>query len=182
MVLGALPSGPYFTFFLLPFYFGPFLLAPFYSKFFLAPGVGADSVVGDRARIDDDGLVPIGVQLHLAEVERGGLEGVEEESGDFRIELPGEDEAHDLHERDLDGVGVLEDGHGEAGRLGVGLGVQRNAVQRNALAPPFVVKETVAALAKSRGAALGAIGFDVSATWDMDVVEHKECSTPLPRV
>ena len=55
-----------------------------------------------------------GLELHLTEVERGGLQGVEEESGDFRIELPGQDEAHDLHEGDLDGVGVLEHGHGEA--------------------------------------------------------------------
>jgi len=30
------------------------------------------------------------------------------------------------------------------------------------------------------GAALGVIGFDMSATRDMNVVQHEECSTPLP--
>ena len=79
------------------------------------------------------------------------MQCVEEESGDFWIELPGEDEAHDLHERDLDGVSVLEHRHGEAERGG-GVGVQRNA-----LALPVLVKETEAASAESRGAALGAV-------------------------
>jgi hypothetical protein len=56
---------------------------------------------------------------------------------------------HDLHERDLDGVSVLEHGHGEVERGG-GL-----RVQLDALALPILVKETEAAFAKSRGAALG---------------------------
>lgn len=105
-------------------------------EFFFGPGVVAHAVVGDGAGIDNDALAVKGLKLHLAEVERGGLQGVEQESGDFRIELPGEDEAHDLHERDLDGVGVLEHGQGEAERGG-GL-----RVQRNALALPVLVKET----------------------------------------
>jgi len=87
---------------------------------------------------------------------------------------PPKDEAHDLHEGDLDGVGVLEHGHGEAERGG-GL-----RVQLNLLALPILVKETEAASAKSRGAALGAIGFDMSATRYKNVVRHERCSTPLP--
>ncbi len=156
-----------------PVTFSPeFLGFVLFYKFFLAPGVIADTDVGDGAEIDDDGLAAAGLELHLAEVERGGLEGVEEESGDLGIELAGEDEAHDLHKSDLDGVGVLEHGHGEAVG-GRGLGVQGNA-----LALPFLVKETIAAIAKSRGAALGAIGFDMSAPRDVNVVQHEEAPPP----
>jgi hypothetical protein len=36
------------------------------------------------------------------------LQGVEHEAGGFGVDLSGDDEADDLHERDLDGVGVLE--------------------------------------------------------------------------
>jgi hypothetical protein len=149
-----------------------FLVFFVFLKFCLAPGVVAEVVVADRTGIDHDALAMIGLKLHLAEVERGGLQGVKEESGDFRIELPAKDEAHDLHEGDLDGVGVLEHGHGEAKRGG-GL-----RVQLDLLALPILVKETEAASAKSRGAALGAIGFDMSATRDMNVVRHEKCSTP----
>src|SRR5258708_23383444 len=66
-------------------FFVLFLVLFLFFKFFLAPGVVAHSVVGDGAGIDDDGLAATGLELHLAEVERGGLKGVEEESGDFRI-------------------------------------------------------------------------------------------------
>jgi hypothetical protein len=93
------------------FFFARFVLVLFlFFKFFFGPGVVAHAVLGDGAGIDDDALEMAGLKLHLAEVERGGLQGVEEEAGDFRSELPGEDEAHDLHEGDLDGVGVLEHG------------------------------------------------------------------------
>jgi hypothetical protein len=152
-----------------------FLVFFVFLKFCLSPGVVAEVVVADRTGIDHDALAMIGLKLHLAEVERGGLQGVEEESGDFRIELPAKDEAHDLHERDLDGVGVLEHGHGEAKRGG-GL-----RVQLDLLALPILVKETEAASAESRGTALGAIGFDMSAAGNKNVVRHERCSTPLPR-
>jgi hypothetical protein len=69
------------------FFFLVFLL---FFKFFLAPGIVAHAVVGDGAGIDDDAVAVTGLKLHLAEVERGGLQGVDQESGDFRIELPGE--------------------------------------------------------------------------------------------
>jgi len=132
------------------------------------------TVVSDAAGIDDDGLTAKGGERHPAEVEGGGLEGVEEEPGGFGVELAGEDEAHDLHEGDLDGIGVLEDGHGET-EWGGGRGVQGNV-----LALPFFVKETVAALAQSGGAALGAIGFDVGAPRDMNVIEHERVLHPSP--
>ena len=148
---------------------------PFLSlELFLGPGVLFQTVVSDGAGIDDDGLMAIGGERHPAEVERGGLERVEEEPGGFGVELASKDEAHDLHEGDLDGIGVLEDGHGETERGG-GRGVQGNV-----LALPFFVKETVAALAQSGGAALGAIGFDVGAPRDMNVIEHERVLHPSP--
>ena len=48
------------------------------------------------------------------------MQGVEEERGGFVGDGIGEKEAHDLHEGDLDGVGVLEDGQ-EEGRIRAGV-------------------------------------------------------------
>jgi hypothetical protein len=36
------------------------------------------------------------------------LQGVEKKAGGFVLDLAGEEETHDLHERHLDGVGVFE--------------------------------------------------------------------------
>jgi len=107
--------------------------------------------------------------LHAAEVEGGSLEGGKEKSGGFRFELAGGDEANDLHEGDLDRVAVLEEGHGEGERLGRLLGFEGDL-----LALPFLVEVTEAAFAKRRAAALGAIGFDMGTTRNMNVVEHKK--------
>ena len=138
------------------------------------PLVVADSNVGDRAGVDHDGFVEQRFELRVAQVRCGGLQGVEQEAGGFGLELAGEDEAHDLHEGDLNGVGVLEDGQGESGVVG------RFGVQLDALALPVFVKETEATSAKSRRAALGAVGFNMSATRDIYGIRHDKCSTPLP--
>ena len=53
-------------------------LFQFVFKLFLAPGVVADTVAGDVAGIDDDALSVAWLELHMAEVERRGLEGVVE--------------------------------------------------------------------------------------------------------
>jgi len=145
------------------------------------PGVGADAGVVDGVGIDDDGLGAPHLELHVAEVEGGGLEGVEEETRNLGIELAGDHEADDLHEGDLDGVGVFEKRQGEAGLIvGLAGGLAREwlGFQGDLLALPFFVKETEALFAQGRGAALGAIGFDVSATRDVNVVEHEEYPPP----
>jgi len=146
----------------------------FFFEVARVPEFVVDSVVGDGAGVDDDGFVNVGFEFHVAEINGGGLQGVEQEAGHFGFELAGEDEAHDLHEGDLDGVGVLEDGQGEGevvGQLGV---------QLNALALPVFMQEAEAASAKSRGTALGAVGFDMSAARDMNGIHEDKCSLPSP--
>ena len=125
--------------------------------------------------VDYDFGFDYGLEIGAVQVERRGLQGVEQEAGGFGLELAGEDEAHDLHEGDLNGVSVLEDGQGESKAVG------RFGVQLDALALPVFVKEAKAASAKSRRAALGAVGFDMSAARDIYGIRHDKCSTPLPR-
>jgi hypothetical protein len=44
------------------------------------------------------------------------LQGVEEEGSGFVLDLSGQEETHDLHESELDGVGVFEDGQADGTR------------------------------------------------------------------
>ena len=71
------------------------------------------------------------------------VQGVEQEAGGFVIDLLGEEQAHDLHESDLDGVGVFEDRKDEGGNAATGaVGAEADAFVLKA----FVEKtETVAA-------------------------------------
>jgi hypothetical protein len=71
--------------------------------------------------------------------------------------LAGNNDAHDLHKGDLDGVGVFEDGEigGSAGAVGI---------ERNAGLPPLLVKETELIAFQGWRAALGAVDLDVLTT------------------
>ena len=44
----------------------------------------------------------VGVEVGSGQVGAGGLQGVEQESRVLAVDLAGDDEPHDLHERDLD--------------------------------------------------------------------------------
>jgi hypothetical protein len=74
----------------------------------------------------------------VAQIAGGNLQGVEQHAGSFSIELAVEQQAHDLHEGDLNGVGVFEDGQVERGTAVARFG----GVDDDALLVPALVKET----------------------------------------
>jgi hypothetical protein len=77
-------------------------------KVLTVPNVRLQWRVGDIAHVEDD-VGGEGLEVSHAQVGARGLEGVKQETGSFVIHLPGDEQAHDLHERDLDGVGVFKD-------------------------------------------------------------------------
>ena len=60
----------------------------------------------------------VGFELGVLEVVSGGLQGVEEKPGALALDFIVGDGADDLHERDLDGIGVLESGEIECALVG----------------------------------------------------------------
>jgi hypothetical protein len=77
-------------------------------EFFFVPGVVAEGGIPDAARVDYY-LLRAGLELCAAEVAGGGLQRIEEEGGGFVVHLIRQEEAHALHECDLDRVRVFED-------------------------------------------------------------------------
>jgi hypothetical protein len=118
------------------------VLLVFVFEIFGAPGVFAERGLIYGLGINDDAGFEDGFEVDSFQVGRGGLQGVEEEARGFGVDLSAEDEAHDLHERDLDGVGVFEHGEIEDGASAAGaVGVKDDA----GLVPAFVeVAEMVA--------------------------------------
>lgn len=88
----------------------------------------------------------VGIELGAMEVGAGGLEGIEKKAGGFVFDLVGEEQAHDFHESDLDGVGVFEDRQDE--RTGTAAGAVGG--EADALVVIALVKETEA-IAAERG-------------------------------
>jgi hypothetical protein len=102
------------------------------------------------------------------------LQGIKKEAGGFVFDLTGEQKAHDLHERHLDGVGVFDHGQEEGGRAAASaIDVQTDALFLVALVE---VTETVA---PQRGrSALRAVGFQVlTAIW---ILRHVWLLPPPP--
>jgi hypothetical protein len=114
----------------------------------------------------------------VLQVERGGLQAVEQEAGGLGIELFGQNKAQDLHDRNLDGVGVLEDGQAERGDLLCRLA---GLTEFDAGFTPAMVKETVTATLERGRAALNPVDLDVLTTSDGTGINgHDEHSTPTP--
>jgi len=95
------------------------------GEFFFEPGFVTEGGVGDAARVDHD-LLGTRLESGPAEIGGGSLQGIEEEGSGLVVDLVGEEETQALHERDLNRVGVFEDGHVEgvaraAGAVGVEL-------------------------------------------------------------
>ena len=90
------------------------------------------------AGIDDDSGLECFLKAGVTQIAGGNLQCVEQHAGSFSIELTVEQQAHDLHEGDLNGVGVLEDGQVERGTAVARFG----GVNDDALLVPALVKET----------------------------------------
>ncbi len=112
---------------------------------FVLPDMFAEQSFAHAAGVDDDVGFVERLEVGAAKIERRGLQSVEHEAGGFGVELAGEGEAHDLHETDLDGVRVLEDGEVEGGAGAAGAG----GVDDDALIVPLLVKIAEAVAARS---------------------------------
>lgn len=95
------------------------LIVLFVLEVFVFPDACIQRGVADGARVEDH-IVALRIELGQAQVGAGGLQGVEEEAGGFVVDLLGHEQAHDLHEGDLDGVGVFENGEDEGGDAATG--------------------------------------------------------------
>jgi len=152
-----------------------FLRAVFLFVFevFVLPDIFAEQGFVHAAGVDDDVGFVERLEVGAAEIERRGLESVEHEAGGFGVELAGEREAHRLHEADLDGVRVLEDGEVEGGAGAAGAG----GVDEDALVVPLLVKVAEAVAPQGGRFALRAIGFDVLAARNVGTIHG---GTPPP--
>ena len=80
----------------------------------------------------------------MLEVGGGDLQGVEHQAGGLGVDLIGDEQSHDLGERELDGVGVLENRKGERMIAAVAgaIGMESEKLFKLAL---VVIAETVVA-------------------------------------
>ena len=140
------------------------------------PELLAERGVRDFARVHDDVLFDCRFELGVLEVAPGGLESIREEESGFVLDLAGDEEAHDLHERDLDGAGVFENGELEAAGSTASVGVDLDAPLA-----PLLVKETIVAAMKRWAAAQSAVDLNVLATGNAcGIQRHWKGSYPLP--
>jgi hypothetical protein len=119
----------------------------------LVHSIAADDYIGNH----------LGFEGGEAEIATSGLQGIEEETGGFRIDLTPGEEAHDLHERDLDRIGILEDGQGEIGRgCAFAIGVEFDLLLLRAF-----VEEAETVAGKCGRSALGSVDFQMLATGEV---------------
>ena len=151
----------------------------FFLEIFAAPGVFTERGIAYGAGIDDDAGFDDGLEVDAAEVGGGGLQGVEQEAGGFGVDLPVEDEAHDLHERDLDGICVLEHGQVERGASAAGaVGVEHDAGFL-----PILMEVAIVVASECGRSALGAVDFEVFTTGNAaGINRHKKSPPPSPLI
>jgi len=138
---------------------------------FVVPQVGIERSITDGAGVEDDFMV-MGLESGHAQVATRGLKSVEQEAGGFVVDLLGDEQADYLHERDLNGVGVFEDGEFEGRNTAAGaVGGEFDPLVLKA----FVEKaETVAA--QGGRSALSAVDFEMLTTiW---IIRHWFCPPP----
>jgi hypothetical protein len=152
------------------------LIVFFVFEIFQAPGIFAQWSLVYGSRIDDYAGFYHGLEIDSAQVRGCSLQGVEQEAGGFCVHLSAEDQAHDLHERDLDGVGVFEHGKIEGGAAAASsVGVQDDA----GFLPAFMKITKVIAFERGRSA-LGAVDFQVFASGNAIGIKRHENSPPPP--
>ena len=88
-------------------------------------GQGLIGVVGDLA----DHFVLVEVEADAADVAHGGVKGAENEFSALEFEGAAEQSVDDLHERGLDGLGVLEEGGAEDAGAGEADGTEHALVK-----------------------------------------------------
>ena len=113
------------------------------GEVFVFPDIFAEQGLVHAARVDDDFVLEAWLEVGVTEIEGCGLQSVEHEAGGFGVELAAECEAHHLHESDLDGLSVLEDGKVEGGSVSSGAG----GVDDDALIVPLLMKVAEALVA-----------------------------------
>ena len=136
------------------------------------PDVLFERSVSDVAGIEDD-IVGERLEIGHAEIGAGGLQCIEKKASGFVLDLLGDKQAHDLHESDLDGVGVFEDGKNEGGNAAAGaVGTELDAFVLKAF-----VEKAEAVAAESGRSALSAIDFEMLTS--VGIICH-EGLLPLP--
>jgi hypothetical protein len=92
------------------------------------------------------------------------LQAVEQQAGGLLRDLTGEQQLHDLHDRELDGVGVFEHGQGDAGRPDPS-GASR--VDEELALVPALMEVAEALFLEGGRATLGAVDLEVAAAGDV---------------
>ena len=113
-------------------------------------GVAVDNNIGDVIRLKVD----------VAEVVAGGLQGIEHEARGLVIDGAGAEHLDDLHQCDLDAVGVFQQRESEAGcgSTGANFGL---------LAADLVMEKAIPSGTQCGRAALGTVELDMLTSWNI---------------
>ena len=135
------------------------------------PNVLAEIRIDDVTRVEDD-FVKARLEVSHPQIGASGLQRVKKKAGGFVLDLVRDEQAHDLHKGDLDGVGVFEDGQNKSRDAPFAVGGEFDGFVLKAL-----VDETETIAAECWRSTLSAVDFQMlTAVW---VICH-EASSPSP--
>src|SRR5439155_18339479 len=139
-----------------------FAVGGFFEISVLPQGL-AEAGFGRFLRVNHDFVFGFGLEVRVLQVGGGDLQAVEEEAGGLLFDLAFAQELNDLHDRELDGVGIFEDGEGDTCSYPSGAG----RIDEELALVPLLVEEVEAVILQGGGAALGAVDFQVAAARDI---------------
>jgi two-component system LytT family response regulator len=144
------------------FFLVTFQLVVFFGAFEIVfkPLRAGDTGGSDRVTIDHHIGDVIRLKIGIAEVVAGGLQGIEHEACGLMIDFAGAEHLDDLHERDLDRVGVFEQRKIEALCRSIGSDFRP-------LAANLVMEKAMPPTAQCGRAALGAVGLHMLTSWNI---------------